>query len=101
MYTKISFKKKCYELYQLDWMMSHGYSLQSIFKILKKICCDESEFTEELNSIEKYLDEQGFNGEIFACEQEFYDNEYQDKDFMKNLLSAKMFEEYKKIEKES
>jgi len=26
------FEQKCYETYQLDWLISHGYSLNDLYK---------------------------------------------------------------------
>lgn len=102
----LKFKKRCYELYQLDWMMTHNYSLQDAFNVLKKGYEEACLFgnigggsspDEDFNTIEEYFEEQGFGGEIFACEEEFYDCEYQDEDYMRYLLSDEEFKQYKEF----
>ena len=30
------FRKKCYEKYQLNWMLSHGYSLQDLIDAMNE-----------------------------------------------------------------
>lgn len=65
-------------------------------------CCasgtidDETDCNDDFDAIEEYFEEQGFNGECFVCENEFYDCEYQDEDYMKYLLPTDMFEQYNK-----
>lgn len=97
------FERKCYELYQLDWLMTHGHSLQDVFKVLREGYIENcssgnidggTNCDEDFDAMEEYFKEQGFNGEIFACEEEFYDNEYQDKDYMMHLLPEDMLEQY-------
>lgn len=41
------FRKKCYEKYQLNWMLSHGYSLQDLIDAMneKYIEDDSREYT--------------------------------------------------------
>lgn len=100
--TEMEFKRRCYELYQLDWMKTHGYSLQDAFNMLRGIrrrlciwniddgtCCDD-----DFDAMEEYFEERGFNGEIFACENEFYDCEYQDVGYMEYLLPKDMLMQY-------
>lgn len=47
--------------------------------------------------MEDYFNEKGFGGELFACEDEFYDCEYQDVEYMKYLLPGDMFQQYKTL----
>lgn len=65
---------KAYEAYRLDWMKAHGYSLTDLIKKLE-------EYRKE-NDLENIADvfclwefEDGFNGEIWACEDEHKKNE--------------------------
>ena len=48
--TKEQFENKCYEAYQLDWMISHGYSLSDYRKLLSELAseCIEEEPIEKL-----------------------------------------------------
>ena len=103
MMTEMKFKRRCYELYQLDWMMTHGYSLQDAFNILREGYaegCAEGEIDggtgcdDDFDYMEEYFEEQGFNGCIFVCEEEFYDCEYQDVGYMEYLLPTDMLKQY-------
>ena len=40
------FRKECYEKYQLNWMLSHGYSLQDLIDIREREK-DEAELLEQ------------------------------------------------------
>lgn len=101
--TETEFKKRCYELYQLDWMKTHGYSLQDVFNVLRKGYTESCAYgiidggtscDDDFDTIEEYFHEQGFKGEIFVCEAEFYDYEYQDDNYMKYLLPENMLKQY-------
>ena len=103
--TKTEFERRCYELYQLNWMMEQGYSLQDAFNVLREGYAEAwasedisygSGCDDDFDLLEEYFEEQGFNGNIFVGENEFYDNEYQDTEYMKQLLSKEMFEQYYK-----
>lgn len=71
---------KGYEKYQLEWMIEHGYSLEDLMDKIAEIINEE--LTIGVNAhvfIDEAFDilenEQGFNGEIWACEDEWKDNE--------------------------
>ena len=51
------FRKKCYEKYQLNWMLSHGYSLQDLIDAMneKYIEDDSREYTTPGCYYEMYL----------------------------------------------
>lgn len=85
---RCSFRKNCYELYQLDWLIHHGFSLNDIFEKIQ-----EKSF-QSLTEFGKYLTDNNLTKEIFACEQEFYQCEYQDAEIMKNILPDDMFSRY-------
>lgn len=101
--TEMEFKRRCYELYQLDWMKTHGYSLQDAFNMLRdgyaEACASGNidggtGCAEDFDAMEEYFEERGFDGEIFACENEFYDCEYQDVGYMEYLLPKDMLMQY-------
>ncbi len=51
---------------------------------------DEAEY-----SFDDYIEEFGYNGKLYACFEEFYDNEYLDKSYIKQLFNNdKLFAEY-------
>ena len=86
--AKMSRRKRAYEAYKLDWMIQHGYTLADLIKELKSCVeeVDEDEFI-DLNTIfEGWEYDYGFHSEIWACYDEFCENEYQDKEYIKQLL---------------
>ena len=86
-----------YEKYQLDWLKNHNFSIKDLLQEIETI-----PFSREVNIVEDKLaafEEIGFNGELYVYFNEFLDNEFQDKDYMKFLLTKEEFEEYLKIQK--
>ena len=94
------FVDACYEAYQLDWMLSHGYSLQDAYEIIVGIASEEithpmniptdesgmSVLAKEAKST--FLNDVGFGpGSMFACKKEFLSAEYLDEDYMRHLFS--------------
>ncbi len=70
-------KQKSYEFYQFDWLMTHGFTLMDVYMGMK--------------SASSYADfiKMGFAGhELFACREEFLNNEFKDTYFMKELLKG-------------
>lgn len=101
--TEEAFKRRCYEMYQLDWLITHGYSIQDVFNVLRegyKDGCEDGEIDgstwcdEDFNYLERYFEDRGLYGEIFVSEDEFYNSEYQDKDYMEYLLPDDMYNQY-------
>lgn len=75
----------CYELYKLDWKSSHGITAE-----IEKLSLSEYYSNLDLNddiSYEDYLDEFGYDGELYACFEEFCENEYLDDEYMHKLLN--------------
>ena len=101
--TEAELKERCYEIYQLDWLIEHGYSLRDLFMVLREGHLDgiysgeikPNTFPDAVfDYIESYFTENGFKGEIFSSEEEFYDNEYQDKLYMTEILPANVLCQY-------
>lgn len=93
--------KKAYEKYQMNWMMSHGYSLYDVFDIIKEAIDENNRYDTDddvFSYIRNYFDDQGFGGELFVCFEEFMNNEYKDIEFIYDLLSKEEFFEYLKSE---
>lgn len=93
--TDMDIKKIAYEKYKLDWMLKHGYTLTDLMDELNSMQEESEDTVSQL-----FIDWEygfGFRGEIWACFNEFIDNEYQDKGYMKQLLN---WEEYEKYEEE-
>lgn len=97
MAEKEAFERKCYELYQLEWMMSHGYSLNDLYKVMEKSLVESAEDGEmDMNQVasnirSEFLYEKGFgNGSLFVCKEEFLGAEYQDAAYMKWLFETQV-----------
>lgn len=74
-------KKIAYQKYQMDWLDQHGHTLADL---------------KETRIFQKHMEEYGFQGEIWASFEEFLCMEYQDKSYMKGLLTKEEWEEYLK-----
>ena len=87
---KIAFNK-----YRLDWMLKHGYTLENLIDEIQNIHDDDPSMSlqECFDDFEIFI---GFNNEIWNCYPEFLNNEYQDKEYMKELLTNEEYELYKK-----
>lgn len=70
------FKEKAYEMYKKDWCKVRGYDL-------KDVEVSEAEGEE-------------YNGEMYACFEEFIDNEFDDKEYMDSLMGEE-YDEYLKF----
>ena len=79
-------KELAYELYKGDWKVHHGIFRQQKVDALKAYYryCQEAEQT---CTFEEWLGEFGYNGELFACKEEFLANEYLDESYVKQLLN--------------
>ena len=105
----MTIKEKAYQLYKLDWLNSHGYTMEDIIYRVMSIL-DENDFDfknfnmsgNDARYVLDLLEEIGFNGEIYVCFDEFLNNEYQDEGYIMALLDNEaLFEEYlKDIEEE-
>ena len=87
------FRDRIYEIYRADWLISHGYSLYDLYDRISHISIDMAEEgmrdlneARAMEDVWNAFEEQGFNGEIWACKEEFFENEFKDKDYIKSLL---------------
>lgn len=75
----------CYELYKIDWEQEHKITptrkIANVFDYYEGLVDDDETYT-----YKDYLDEFGYDGETYACYDEFLDNEYLDSDYMCSLL---------------
>ena len=106
--TNKEFEQKCYHAYQLDWMISHGYTLADLFNEQIDAAWDEfdpSEYHDENGNItpdyafdhdefkrrllagnDTFTDDRGFGGSLWACEDEFLTHEFLDPYYMAHLF---------------
>lgn len=81
--------KVAYELYKQDWIDTHTTREIRLDDIRNWGETEIENDNEELAcSYEECREEFGYSGEIFACYDEFLDNEYQDSSYMKKLLQS-------------
>lgn len=80
------FREKCYEVYRLDWMLRHGYSLTQMFSSMEQIWADQGETSPE-ETFRNWEMDSGFgSGSIWVCFAEFLGNEYLAEEYMKCLF---------------
>lgn len=86
-------KKLCYDLYKLKWKEEH-----CTYEQIKELTIDYHLYTDDYDEFtyEDYLNEFGYNGELYADFYEFETNEYLDEEYMKNLLrdNIDIYEKY-------
>ena len=98
---KEMFENECYELYKIDWMLRHRYTLTDLVNRLKdnaELTVDEDGMMSATDgqsarvligsSYTTFEDENGFDGEIWACKDEFLQSEFLDYDYMMHLFES-------------
>lgn len=88
MNTDIEAAKKAYGEFKLRWLLKHGFTADDLFFQFSQYiteCCEEAkwlniEIEEVLNesNFEQYLEDVGFNGFLWPCFDEFYENEWKE-----------------------
>lgn len=76
----------CYELYKIDWKHSHMITKDREMDSLKNYFEDARYFPDGDYSYNNYLEERGYDGELYACYDEFCETEYLDEEYIKYLL---------------
>ena len=69
-----------YEKYQLDWMIEHGFSISDLINSLSELGYDSEPNVTVENLFYEWMSNTGFNGEIWACKDEWEDYEGSGKD---------------------
>jgi hypothetical protein len=69
-------------------MIKHKYTLADLIKELQSCIeeIDEDEVIDLSEIFENWEFDFGFHSEVWACYEEFCENEYQDKEYIKQLL---------------
>ena len=70
-----------YEKYKTEWMLEHGITMSEFVRVLDNYCIEQEQDGVEFNSIEDVLDSfetdsNGFDGEMWACYDEWEENEF-------------------------
>jgi hypothetical protein len=90
----MNIKQIAYEKYKLDWMLRHGYTLTQLINELAYYMEEANDDLETVFDVWEF--DYGFGSEIWVCFDEFIVNEYQDKHYMKQLLTNAEYDEYRK-----
>lgn len=83
--TNSMIKKLCYELYKIDWKRKHisaDIEMDNIKDYYEGLVDGDIDYT-----YEDYLFEFGYNGELYACYEEFLEKEYLNMSYMIELLN--------------
>lgn len=70
-----------YEKYKMEWMIEHGITMNEFIRVLDNYRTEREQDGAEFNSIEDVLDNfeadsNGFDGEIWACYDEWEGSEF-------------------------
>lgn len=70
-----------YEKYKTEWMLEHGITMDDFIRVLDNFRIEQEQDGVEFNSIEDVVnsfevDSNGFDGEIWACYDEWQDEEF-------------------------
>lgn len=80
---------RAYSKYQLDWMSRRGYTLDRLMEGIQEQMDEEDADVKE--AFLRFVKDNGFDGSIWACEAEFGDCEWKDREYMSILLCEKDF----------
>ncbi len=77
----------CYALYKLDWerKISTDQKMDLLKDYFEELETDGAVPSEEY-SFEEYLFERGYGGSLYVCFEEFLEAEYEDKEYISELL---------------
>lgn len=84
-------KRRLYDLYKLDWMSSHGYSIDDILeRVGEELFNNARDFDAPFEptfkeSVANWEYDRGFDGSLYACFNEFLDCEYRDRAYIISL----------------
>ena len=84
-----------YRNYQLDWMMTHGHSLDELVRELSGYLEDTDEPL--LESFWIWEQESGFGGEIWACFPEFLTSEFGNCDYICRISNQEQMQMYDRL----
>ncbi|MDO4647178.1 MAG: hypothetical protein Q4B26_00910 [Eubacteriales bacterium] len=86
-----------YERYKSDWLISRGYTLEDLCTEMLLFTANSERVNIETEARKEYKIwemDRGMGGELYACFDEFLNCEYQDKEYMRTILTDREFEEY-------
>ena len=83
-------KEICYMVYQTDWKKKHGITTKKKIETTKEYLefMKENGLDKDSYSFNDFLEEYGYDGELYACYEEFLGAEYLDHDYICSLLKT-------------
>ncbi len=87
----MNIRELCYELYKEDWKILHNITGEVEQRYLIDYYLDLYDYSKY--SYKDYIEEYGYNGELYACYDEFLDNEYLEEEYILSLLQNKILQE--------
>lgn len=82
-----------YELYKIDWM--RRISAEHQMDVFKNFYQNQEGQEDSEYTIKDWIEDEGYDGELYVCKDEFLDTEYLDKEYMKSLFdNDTLFKEY-------
>ena len=90
----MTIRELAYELYKMDWMRRISCDIQ--MDTLKDYYQETTEEDREEYTFEDYILEHGYQGQLYACYEEFLEEEYLDESYIKTffLYHDDLFKEY-------
>lgn len=82
-----------YQRYQMWWCVNHGVTVADILAKYSEYW-GEVEADSEDTGFDTFLAQTGFNGELWACQNEFLDSEYKDPTIMWQILDPVQYSDY-------
>ena len=79
--SSLDIRHLCYELYKEHWL-SENVTFEEKRQVLKEYYC----LCQNGVSLDTYIEDQGYHGNLYVCYDEFLGSEYLMKDFVKELL---------------
>ena len=76
----------CYELYKVDWKHSHMITAEREMDSIKDYYEGLTDMDDTEYTYNDYLEEFGYNGELYVCYEEFLETEYLMEDYICSLL---------------
>ena len=83
----------CYELYKLEWMRRISVERQK--DAMKNWYQETDESERSYYKFEDFVNDNGYDGELYVCFSEFLGAEYRDKEYIRALLDNEhLYQEY-------
>lgn len=90
MEMKNKIREICYMQYKSDWKHKHGIGIKEKINSIRdyRKFLEENGLDKDSYKYSKYLQTFGYNGELYACYEEFLKTEYLDCDYICGLLKS-------------